>query len=257
MAPHPEQFLERRVAARRPDLLICNSAYTDRLAASWLPGVPREIVHPAVAAQPPLAAEARRQLRRSEGADEYATIILLAARLEAWKGHRVLLDAAARLRGSFAVWIAGGAQRPHEAAYLASLTAFAGAHLPPGRVRFLGDRNDVPRLMAAADIYCQPNTAPEPFGVVFVEALAAGVPVVTSAMGGAMEIVDDRCGALVDTVSAEAFAAALQRLIDDRERRAWLGSAGPERARRLSDPSARARELDEAIRAQRTRSSAA
>ena len=50
----------------------------------------------------------------------------------------------------------------------------------------------VPRLMAAADIYCQPNTTPEPFGIAFVEALAAGVPVVTTAMGGPLEIVDDR-----------------------------------------------------------------
>ena len=43
------------------------------------------------------------------------------------------------------------------------------------RVRFLGQRADVSRLMAAADVFCQPNTGPEPFGIVFVEALYAGL----------------------------------------------------------------------------------
>ena len=56
---------------------------------------------------------------------------------------------------------------------------------------------DVPRLLAAADIHCQPNISPEPFGIAFIEALAAGLPVVTSAIGGAIEIVDDTCGRLV------------------------------------------------------------
>ena len=50
-----------------------------------------------------------------------------------------------------------------------------------GRVRFLGERRDVAACMHAADIHCQPNTAPEPFGLVFVEALYAGLPVVTTA----------------------------------------------------------------------------
>jgi glycosyltransferase involved in cell wall biosynthesis len=44
------------------------------------------------------------------------------------------------------------------------------------RVRFAGQRDDVPRLLAAADLHCQPNSSPEPFGVAFVEALAAGLP---------------------------------------------------------------------------------
>ena len=55
-------------------------------------------------------------------------------------------------------------------------------------------RDDVPRLLAAADIFCQPNLGPEPFGIGFVEALSAGLPVITTATGGALEIVDGDCG---------------------------------------------------------------
>ena len=105
-------------------------------------------------------------------------------------------------------------------------------------ITFLGERSDVPRLMAAADIYCQPNTGPEPFGIAFVEALAAGVPVVTTAIGGAVEIVDARCGILVDAPSPVLVAEALQRLIDSPALRASLAAAGPARASRSRSPGA-------------------
>jgi glycosyltransferase involved in cell wall biosynthesis len=123
-------------------------------------------------------------------------------------------------------------------------------------VRLLGERADVPRLMAAADIYCQPNTAPEPFGIAFVEALASGVPVVTTATGGALEIVDERCGILVRDASPVLVAEALQRLIDTPALRASLASAGPAQARRVSDPHARLLQVRDVVRAQIERSSA-
>jgi glycosyltransferase involved in cell wall biosynthesis len=111
------------------------------------------------------------------------------------------------------------------------------------RVRWLGERHDVAALLASADLYCQPNLEPEPFGMVFIEALAAGLPVVTSASGGALEIVDESCGRLVAANDRPALAAALRSLIDDRALRAQLAAAGPERARRLCDPAAVEREL--------------
>jgi glycosyltransferase involved in cell wall biosynthesis len=124
-------------------------------------------------------------------------------------------------------------------------------------VRFLGERTDIVRLMAAADIYCQPNTRPEPFGVVLVEALAAKLPVVTTGMGGAAEIVDQRCGILFSEPTAANVAQALQRLIDDRALRATLGAAGPSYARRVSEPATRLRQICAVVRAACVRSSVA
>jgi glycosyltransferase involved in cell wall biosynthesis len=115
------------------------------------------------------------------------------------------------------------------------------------RVQFLGQRSDVPALMAAADVFCQPNTGAEPFGLVFVEALRAGLPVVSTAMGGALEIVSAECGLLVPP-EAEAVAGALAALIDDADRRRRLGAAGPARASALSDPAGRLEELESALR---------
>jgi glycosyltransferase involved in cell wall biosynthesis len=256
-APQPDAWAERRVARLPPDRVICNSRHTADAIQHWMPGVPRDVVHPPVPSAPVVPAAERDRLRRELGAAETTTVILLASRLEAWKGHRVLLDAAARLRGDAAIWIAGGPQRPAEADYLDELSRLAADRSSPIAVRFLGERGDVPRLMAAADVYCQPNTTPEPFGIVFVEALAAGVPVVTTAMGGALEIVDESCGVLVAAASPELVAAALQRLIDSPPLRASLGSAGPSRARLVSDPQARLAEVRDLVRAQLARSSAA
>src|SRR5262249_52915005 len=87
-----------------------------------------------------------------------------------------------------------------------------------------------------ADVYCQPNAEPEPFGVVYVEALRAGLPVVAAAAGGPSEIVTETCGLLVPSGDAAATADALRSLIEDPDRRRALGAAGPARAAELCDP---------------------
>jgi glycosyltransferase involved in cell wall biosynthesis len=256
-APQPQGWPERRIARQPPDRFICNSRHTANAIARWMPGVPRAVVHPPVLPAAAVPAHERQELRASLGATEGTTVVLLASRLEEWKGQRVLLEAANRLRGDVAVWIAGSPQRPSEAAYFEELSRRAAAGSSTTVIKFLGERSDVPRLMAAADVYCQPNTGPEPFGIAFVEALAAGVPVVTTAFGGAIEIVDERCGILVDGPSPVLVAEALQRLIDSPALRASLAAAGPARAFQVSDPQARLTEVRDLIRAELERSSAA
>ena len=104
------------------------------------------------------------------------------------------------------------------------------------RVEFLGDRSDVPHLLSGSDIYCQPNTEPEAFGISLIEAMAAGLPVVTSALGGAKEIVDETCGVLVAPHDVATLASELSALLENRVRRERLGANGPARARALCDP---------------------
>jgi glycosyltransferase involved in cell wall biosynthesis len=165
-------------------------------------------------------------------------VIIQVSRMEPLKGHAVLLEALARLRdrGDWTCWLAGGAQRPSEEQYVQSLRAQAGAMGIADRVVFLGERSDVADLLARADIYCQPNVEPDAFGLSLIEAMAAGLPVVTSALGGAKEVVDETCGVLVAPRDSGALASELAALVDDGVRRARLGAAGPARARRLCDP---------------------
>lgn len=179
-------------------------------------------------------------MRRELETSEDATVIVQTSRLERWKGHAVLIEALGLLRdrSGWTVWLVGGAQRPHEHDYLAELrTRTAGLGIGD-RVRFVGQRRDVHRLLAAADIHCQPNTEPEPFGIAFIEALYAGCPVVATRLGGALEIVSPDCGLLVEPGDPVGLAEALGRLVGDAGLRARLGAAGPARAHALCDPNA-------------------
>ena len=125
-------------------------------------------------------------------------VILQASRLERWKGQAVHMAALGLLRDvpGWECWLAGGIQKAEEGQFLDELQSTTDLAGIADRVRFLGQRADVSRLMAAADVFCQPNSGPEPFGIVLVEALYAGLAVVTSAFGGAVEIVDATCGEL-------------------------------------------------------------
>ena len=240
--PHWTTALARR---RRPGLVLCNSDYVAATARVTFAGA---TIHTSPLAVPPPALPAhfdRAALRRALGVQNPTEVILLiAARLERWKGHRLLLSALSRLTSDtrWRCWIAGGAQRPSEHAYLRELASLASAPGLSGRVHFLGHRTDVPQLMAAADLHCQPNESPEPFGIAFVEAMSAGLPVVTTALGGALEVVPPTAGLLVPPDPA-ALASALTSLIDSPERRAELGASGARHARSTFTPARRLPDL--------------
>jgi glycosyltransferase involved in cell wall biosynthesis len=241
-------WTERRAKRLEPTLVICTSAFTARAVERWAPRARRAIVLPPVS-PPSGAVAAREMVRRELGAGSATVVILIASRFERWKGHMELLEAAAPVAGDWTIWIAGAPQRPHERDYEHELQAFAAAGPLAGRVRFLGERRDMPRVFAAADVHCQPNTQPEPFGIAFVEALDAGLPVVTFDFGGASEIVTPACGLLLPPGDRAALGAALQRLVDDGALRASLGKAGPARARALCDPASQVALLERVLHA--------
>jgi glycosyltransferase involved in cell wall biosynthesis len=183
------------------------------------------------------------------GVSDDTVAIIQVSRMEAWKGHRLHLDALAKLKDNprWICWMVGGAQRPAEREYMREIQEKSVRLGIGDRVRFLGQRSDVPSLLAAADIFSQPNLGAEPFGIVFIEALAAGLPVVTTAMGGPKEIIDESCGIVAPPRDAEVVAAGLRRLIDSAEVRTRLGRNGPQRARDLCDPAGRIPDLYHAL----------
>jgi glycosyltransferase involved in cell wall biosynthesis len=235
--PNARGWIDRWANRTAPDLVLCNSEFTAAGGKWFFRGASRVVVRCPVEVDRFAVRDDRAQVRAALGTTPETVLILQASRMQAWKGHRLLIDALGELRANsrWVCWVAGGAQRPAEKAYERELQTRVERLGLKGRVRFLGQRSDVPSLMGAADLFCQPNIGPEPFGIAFVEALAAGLPIVTTAMGAAAEIVDPSCGRLVPP-DARAVAASLSELIDDDERRAVLSSAAPARARRLCDP---------------------
>jgi glycosyltransferase involved in cell wall biosynthesis len=232
-------WLEKRARRTPPDLILANSRYTASTVIQLFPAVPTEVLHSPVPSPAVIDRVAARRAVRQELDAVHDVVILQSSRLESWKGHSLLISALHHLRAepAWVCWMTGSAQRPHEADYLSELQAQAAAIGVSDRLRFLGHRGDLPSVLAAADIHCQPNIGPEPLGVAFIEAMYAGLPVVTTAQGGALETVDHTCGVLVPPGDAVRLADALQRLVDAPAERLRLGQAGPPRAAAVADPS--------------------
>lgn len=238
MATEGRHWLERWAKMTEPDLVIAPSRFVADTAVSMFPRLDAKVVHYAVAPPDDSLRCERHEVREEFGTPLDAIVTVQACRLEEWKGQRIHLQALAHLRDmeGWICWIVGGAQRPHEGRLLESLKNDAVSLGIADRVRFIGQRSDVPRILAAADIYCQPNTGLEGLPVVFTEALDARLPIITSDIGGFREIVDETCGIRVPVGNSLAVAEAMRRLIVGHAERKRLGDAGKLKARAMCDP---------------------
>lgn len=164
--------------------------------------------------------------------------VVCVGRLVERKGMGNAISALAHVQGAELV-IAGGPERARlgEDPEARRLLAVAEAEGVADRVELRGrlGRDGVARLMRSADVLVSVPWY-EPFGIVPVEAMACGVPVVASAVGGMIDtVVDDVTGVHVPPRDPERLADVLRALLDDPERRTAYGRAGVERARRLYD----------------------
>jgi spore coat protein SA len=154
--------------------------------------------------------------------------VLFAGRLVRDKGVHILIEAMRLLeqRGvNLRVVIVGSSNfgGSGDTDYIRMLKTDA-----PSTVSFLPYRSGAAlgELFREADIFCSPSIWDEPFGLVNVEALASGLPVVSTRGGGATEIFMDGGGILVERDSAAELAAALGQLAQDAELRCALGRQG-------------------------------
>jgi L-malate glycosyltransferase len=148
--------------------------------------------------------------------------VITVANLRSEKAHEILIEAAARLRADWPdleYLIVGDGPRREE------LEALSRARGLERQVRFLGQREDVPALLAASDVFVLPSRT-EAFPNGIMEAMAAGLPAVACAVGGILELVaPGRTGSLVAPDDPAALAAALGALLADPARARVLGAA--------------------------------
>jgi glycosyltransferase involved in cell wall biosynthesis len=145
------------------------------------------------------------------------------------KGHAVLIDAAHKLRGldppPMFMLVGDGELRPELERRVAALGLQA-------HFRFGGERQDIPQLLRACDLFVLPSIA-EGMPNSVLEAMAAGLPVIATRAGGIGEIIQDGVtGVLVEPKSADALAAAMLRLLRDPDLAARLARAAQEHVRR-------------------------
>ena len=233
-------WVERWARRTPPDIAVAPSRFAAASVRNIYTDVPIEVVHYAIPAPANFSHDDLLAVRAACDTREDAVVIIQAGRLAPFKGYEDHIRALAKLPRElpWISWIAGGPQRPEENEFLAKLKAMTSDLGIVDRVRFLGQRSDVARLLAAANLYCQPNTGTEGLPIVFGEAMHAGLPVVSCAIGGFEELVDFSCGVLVPTRNPDALSGALERLVRDEPLRKSMGASGKTRIVEFSDPGA-------------------
>ncbi len=182
-------------------------------------GLPLEPASPFAAVQPAPSGPAPGHRR-----------VLLLGRLAEWKGQLVFVRAVQRLCERDATpefVIVGGATTDADATYAASLRALVRDCGLAARIQFTGFHEDVPELLRSVDILVHCSVSPEPLGLVILEAMRAGVPVVATNLGGPAEIIrDGENGRLYPPSDDAAMARVLQELLESPEARRRLAAAG-------------------------------
>lgn len=217
----------RKLIRRWSDLAVANSRETARAMIdprmSWF-----EVVHNGVDPKDyAVPANEANDVREAHGVRPGEKLVVLPGRINSWKGQMLLVDALSELRSemkSMHVVIAGDAP-PGQEHFAESLDAAIASKVFAHLVKRIPFTEELPSLLAAADVCVVPSTRPEPFGMVAIEAMAAGTPVIAAAHGGLTEIIDDhQSGRLFEPRSAHALADVLRSVLGDDVARARMGS---------------------------------
>ncbi|CAN5171382.1 glycosyltransferase [soil metagenome] len=174
----------------------------------------------------------RAHVRAELGVSGAAFVIVVVANLISYKGHRDLFDALVPIAGSlpdpWQLVLVG-----RDAGAEADLRSHADAIELSGHVIWAGERSDVPRILSAADVFVLPSHQ-EGFSNALIEAMASGLPVIATAVGGNVDaIVDGESGQLVALRAPEQLGAAILQLALDPERRKSYGAAARQRVERV------------------------
>jgi glycosyltransferase involved in cell wall biosynthesis len=191
-------------------------------------------------------------LRQELGIPLDAPLLASVSRLFSWKGQRELLRAFALSRGEFPalrLMIVGEDTSGSGGGYLQELQALSAQLEVSDYVKFTGGRSDVARVMAACDIFTLPSFE-EPFGLVFLEAMAMAKPVVAIDNGGTPEVVQhESSGLLSPPWDVPALSANISRLLREPDLRRRFGQQGRERVLSYFNLERMAREAAQAYEA--------
>ncbi len=219
-------------------VVVCGSDHAIEAQRRLTPQAPIVKIHSGAAVEEIAA-------RRGSGADIRSSldwtdrkIIGIVGRLDPWKGQVTFLRAArliADRRPDVRFAVVGGALIGYEGSYPDDLLALAAELGLAGDVHFAGHQDDVYPWFDALDVAVHASQG-EPFGLVVVEAMALGTPVVASTPGGPAEIVEHRrSGLLVPANAEEPLAAAILEILDDPALAARLSVNGQRRVKLFTE----------------------
>ncbi|HLZ39522.1 MAG TPA: glycosyltransferase [Candidatus Sulfotelmatobacter sp.] len=213
----PMQARAQAMMFRWCDAVVCNSdAASKRLIAQGLPERKIAVIRNGLA--PEGFAPAAPALPRRPGC---VRVGMIARMNSASKNHSLLLRAAARIKARASqvefVLVGDGPLRPNLEREAASLGLGDCVH-------FLGDRHDIPAILASLDVTALPSES-ESLSNAVIESMAAGVPVVASLVGGNPELLSEERGTLVPAGDESSLAEAILRLVENEAMRIQMGQS--------------------------------
>jgi len=234
-----------RLIGATATLVVANSQYTARSVRSVAPKARVEVIYNAVDLERwnPQRIDRIRARTALGVASERALLLGVVGQLSPWKGQDTAIEALRLVRDQGIdahLLLVGSAKfvaratRFDNRGYVEALREQVARAGLEERVSWLGERDDVPELMRALDVLLLPSSE-EPFGRAVIEAMAMGVPVVVTNVGGPCELIEHgREGYLVSPRRPVEWARAIRALADDPASAAQMGEAGRERARDFS-----------------------
>jgi glycosyltransferase involved in cell wall biosynthesis len=211
------------ILARHADVVAVSREVMEIMETWKAGGRPVHYIPNGICVTPYKDLPSREEARSQLGMPVQPFIVGIVARVTPVKGHVLLIDVfarmLARLPGALLVIVGDGIRLPSVKARIQELGVGKS-------VLVMGERQDVPVILAAMDVFCLPSEM-EGMPMTVLEAMAAGLPVVTSNVGGIPEVVEEgRTGLMVPPRSAGELEAALVALASDLERRRKMGRAG-------------------------------
>ena len=217
--------------------VACSSYVAEAFHSAWPTRNHAVVVYSGIA--PPVAGMSRESsgVRDEFGISDKAPLVVLATRLQRWKGVHVFVDSAElvlRVRPDARFLVVGGTLFGLEVGYAQELQRQARELDLGSSLTFAGYRPDVHRFFAAADIVAHCSIDSDPLPTVLLEAMSWGKPVIASDLGGPKEIVEHRkTGLLVEAGRSDVLAQAILELIQEPPLRLQMGSAGTHRFRSM------------------------
>ena len=221
-APDRLDGVRRYLAGHCDEILSMSAVVSDSAIRVGIPRRRISVVYDGVdlSEWAPWNEERRDDARRSLDIPADKLVVLIPGNLKRWKGQQDAIESfrmlPRELRLRCRVLLAGGtANDPEDQIYAAGLRTLADTLYTEGGplVTFLGSCQDMPLLYASADLVVHCSTDPEPWGMVVLEALAMGRPVIASSLGGPSEMFPQGSEMLVDPRDHRAFASALEKVL--------------------------------------------
>jgi len=220
------EWLDRQLLRRSPMVVVVSQALKETIVRCGVRPTRVAVVHNAVDLDrmaPPSGGPTRAEIKASMGLSQHVRLAISVGRLSSEKGHRYLVAAAPRIVSEVPTaklaLVGDGAEAPGIRQQITDLGL-------NGCVVLAGFRRDVPALLRAADVFVLPSLS-EGLPNAALEALAAGVPTVATAVGGTPEVVrHEQTGLLVPSQDPGALAEAVVRLLRDRELAGRLAREG-------------------------------